>query len=256
MTEPNTKSCSLNRRVKSSKKRVSWSTKSTPLKPSLGSTSGVPCGACKFLRRRCIDGCIFAPHFSPEHETTLFAAVHKVFGASNVSKLLMQIPMHHRSNAVEAICYEAQARLSDPVCGLCLNHHWFATTGTSFESILSKSSKQTSESFNIKSYYLSQQVAALQMELAMVQNRFVNTRLMVANTLHGSPQQPELLNHLGLQPNQQLDLQPVYSNDSSDSNSYMSMFDSSLYNNTNDHQTDFNPLIFDHLQFTEQFYKN
>lgn len=46
-----------------------------------------PCAACKLLRRRCAEECPFSPYFSP-HEPQKFAAVHKVFGASNVSKLL------------------------------------------------------------------------------------------------------------------------------------------------------------------------
>lgn len=47
-----------------------------------------PCAACKLLRRRCAEECPFSPYFSP-HEPHKFSAVHKVFGASNVSKLLM-----------------------------------------------------------------------------------------------------------------------------------------------------------------------
>ncbi|KAK9072739.1 hypothetical protein SSX86_009174 [Deinandra increscens subsp. villosa] len=121
MAEPNTNTNSLNDQPKGTRKRIGGPTESTPPEPGSGSgsgsTSGVPCGACKFLRRRCVDGCIFAPHFSPEQGTALFAAVHKVFGASNVSKLLMQLPLHLRRHAVETISYEAQARLSDPVCG-------------------------------------------------------------------------------------------------------------------------------------------
>lgn len=76
-----------------------------------------PCGACKFLRRKCSSECIFAPHFDPDQGPARFAAVHKVFGASNVSKFLMNIPMNRRDEAVTTICYEAQARLSDPVYG-------------------------------------------------------------------------------------------------------------------------------------------
>lgn len=55
-----------------------------------GSGSGSaasPCAACKLLRRRCAAGCVFAPYFPPG-EPHKFANVHKVFGASNVSKLL------------------------------------------------------------------------------------------------------------------------------------------------------------------------
>ncbi|RRT71109.1 hypothetical protein B296_00023541 [Ensete ventricosum] len=47
-----------------------------------------PCAACKLLRRRCAQDCPFSPYFSP-HEPQKFALVHKVFGASNVSKMLM-----------------------------------------------------------------------------------------------------------------------------------------------------------------------
>lgn len=49
-----------------------------------------PCAACKLLRRRCAEECPFSPYFSP-HEPQKFASVHKVFGASNVSKMLMVI---------------------------------------------------------------------------------------------------------------------------------------------------------------------
>ncbi|KAK3036127.1 hypothetical protein RJ639_031708 [Escallonia herrerae] len=82
---------------------------------------GGPCGACKFLRRKCVTGCIFAPYFDSEQGAAHFAAVHKVFGASNVSKLLLHIPVQKRLDAVVTICYEAQARLRDPVYG-CVAH--------------------------------------------------------------------------------------------------------------------------------------
>ncbi|VFQ91284.1 unnamed protein product [Cuscuta campestris] len=82
---------------------------------------GGPCGACKFLRRKCVAGCIFAPYFDSEQGAAHFAAVHKVFGASNVSKLLLHIPPHKRPEAVITICYEAQSRLRDPVYG-CVSH--------------------------------------------------------------------------------------------------------------------------------------
>lgn len=46
-----------------------------------------PCASCKLLRRRCAKDCIFAPYF-PSDDPQKFAIVHKVFGASNVSKML------------------------------------------------------------------------------------------------------------------------------------------------------------------------
>lgn len=79
------------------------------------------CGACKFLRRRCIPDCTFAPYFSYEQAALHFAAVHRVFGASNVSKMLLRLPLHSRGDAAAMICYEALARVHDPVYG-CVAH--------------------------------------------------------------------------------------------------------------------------------------
>ncbi|XP_009597524.1 LOB domain-containing protein 25-like [Nicotiana tabacum] len=83
---------------------------------SSSSYSNPPCAACKFLRRKCLPGCIFAPYFPPE-EPTKFANVHKIFGASNVSKLLNEIQPHQREDAVNSLAYEAEARMKDPVYG-------------------------------------------------------------------------------------------------------------------------------------------
>jgi hypothetical protein len=43
--------------------------------------------------------------------------VHKVFGASNVSKMLMDVPENQRADAVSSLVYEANARIRDPVYG-------------------------------------------------------------------------------------------------------------------------------------------
>ncbi|XP_059297740.1 LOB domain-containing protein 15-like [Lycium ferocissimum] len=75
-----------------------------------------PCAACKLLRRKCAEECPFSPYFSP-HEPQKFAAVHKVFGASNVSKLLMEVPESQRADATNSLVYEANVRLRDPVYG-------------------------------------------------------------------------------------------------------------------------------------------
>lgn len=64
-----------------------------------------------------MEDCIFAPYFDSEQGTAHFAAVHKVFGASNASKMLMRIPAHNRLDAVVSISYEALARVRDPVYG-------------------------------------------------------------------------------------------------------------------------------------------
>lgn len=75
-----------------------------------------PCAACKFLRRKCLPGCIFSPYFPPE-EPQKFINVHKIFGASNVTKLLNELLPHQREDAVNSLAYEAEARVRDPVYG-------------------------------------------------------------------------------------------------------------------------------------------
>ncbi|CAK8534745.1 unnamed protein product [Lathyrus sativus] len=75
-----------------------------------------PCAACKLLRRRCAHDCVFAPYF-PADEPHKFGSVHKVFGASNVNKMLQELPEHQRSDAVSSMVYEANARVRDPVYG-------------------------------------------------------------------------------------------------------------------------------------------
>ncbi|KAL5708731.1 hypothetical protein ACHQM5_019497 [Ranunculus cassubicifolius] len=155
----------------------------TPVAPASSST---PCGACKFLRRKCIVGCIFSPYFGSDQGAARFAAVHKVFGASNVSKLLLHIPANQRHDAVVTISYEAQARLSDPVYG-CVS------------TILA----------------LQQQVAGLQAELSIVQTQLMNSRLAVANAIQNSQQQQQQ-QHISV-------LQPAYSNNSSASNNLVNL---------------------------------
>ncbi|CAA7041052.1 unnamed protein product [Microthlaspi erraticum] len=151
-----------------------------------GTGTASPCGACKFLRRKCVSGCIFAPHFGSDQGAARFAAVHKVFGASNVSKLLHHIPVNRRHDAVVTISYEAQARLSDPVYG-CVS------------TILA----------------LQQQVASLQAELSVVQSQLINSRVAMANVMQQQQQQQS--HHQQQQQQQQLVVmqQPEYSNNSS-----------------------------------------
>ncbi|KAM7276816.1 hypothetical protein ACFE04_018682 [Oxalis oulophora] len=75
-----------------------------------------PCAACRMLRRRCDYNCTLAPYF-PTEETEKFAIVHKVFGASNVVKMIQNVEEAKREDTATAIVYEAMARLRDPVYG-------------------------------------------------------------------------------------------------------------------------------------------
>ncbi|KAH6812658.1 ASYMMETRIC LEAVES 2-like 1 [Perilla frutescens var. frutescens] len=80
------------------------------------SSSNSPCAACKCLRRKCTQECVFAPYFPPDNPQK-FTNVHKVFGASNVSKLLNELNAAQREDAVNSLAYEAEYRLRDPVYG-------------------------------------------------------------------------------------------------------------------------------------------
>lgn len=59
---------------------------------------------------------MFAPYFPPD-QPHKFANVHKIFGASNITKLLNELPVHQREDAVNSLAYEADARVKDPVYG-------------------------------------------------------------------------------------------------------------------------------------------
>ncbi|XP_010270542.1 PREDICTED: LOB domain-containing protein 24-like isoform X2 [Nelumbo nucifera] len=72
--------------------------------------------ACKYLRRRCLHDCILAPYF-PSTNPERFACVHKIFGASNITKMLQQLPVHQRAVAADCMSFEAGTRVRDPVYG-------------------------------------------------------------------------------------------------------------------------------------------
>ena len=72
------------------------------------------CGACRTLRRRYVPGYVFVPYFTADD----FAAVHGVFGASNVSKMLERIELpEQRRVAAATLVEEAKARQRDPTFG-------------------------------------------------------------------------------------------------------------------------------------------
>ncbi|CAL9114354.1 unnamed protein product [Musa textilis] len=97
----------------SSSAQVPLSSSSASASPSATSS---PCAACKFLRRKCQPDCVFAPYFPPD-QPQKFVHVHRVFGASNVTKLLNELHPYQREDAVNSLAYEADMRLRDPVYG-------------------------------------------------------------------------------------------------------------------------------------------
>lgn len=74
------------------------------------------CAACKHQRKRCTEGCILAPYF-PAHRSREFQAVHKLFGVSNVTKIVKNLKEEDRKMAVDSLVWEASCRQKDPVLG-------------------------------------------------------------------------------------------------------------------------------------------
>ncbi|MFS7958549.1 putative transcription factor AS2-LOB family [Helianthus anomalus] len=74
------------------------------------------CAVCKYFRRRCPPDCIFAPYF-PNNDPQKFTCVHRFYGASNIGKMLEEMHVHLRADAVDSLYYEAKCRIQDPVYG-------------------------------------------------------------------------------------------------------------------------------------------
>ncbi|KAF9593419.1 hypothetical protein IFM89_022884 [Coptis chinensis] len=135
-----------------------------------------PCAACKILRRRCVEKCVLAPYFPPK-EPLKFTTAHRVFGASNIIKMLQELPESQRDDAISSMVYEANARIRDPVYG---------SAGTVFQ--------------------LHKQVNELQTQLAKAQAELVNMQFQQANLVAlvcqemsahcPQPSSPESIDHL------------------------------------------------------------
>ncbi|KAM6592240.1 hypothetical protein CsatA_014845 [Cannabis sativa] len=115
--------------------------------------TGSPCGACKFLRRKCAVDCVFAPYFCSEQGAARFAAIHKVFGASNVSKLLLHVPVADRCEAVVTIAYEAQARIRDPVYGCVAHIFALQQQVTCLQTQLIQAKAQLAQTYNTSNHH-------------------------------------------------------------------------------------------------------
>ncbi|XWS51066.1 hypothetical protein CRYUN_Cryun12cG0144300 [Craigia yunnanensis] len=81
-----------------------------------GTTSA--CAACKYQRRKCIPECLLAPYF-PADQTKVFQNAHKLFGVSNIVKILKSLDPTQHAEAMRSIKYQANVRDRFPVYG-CL----------------------------------------------------------------------------------------------------------------------------------------
>ncbi|CAN4088161.1 unnamed protein product [Withania somnifera] len=74
------------------------------------------CAACKYQRRRCISACPLAPYF-PADQPKMFQNAHRLFGVSNILKILKQLDPSQKKVAMKSIIYQANARDKHPVYG-------------------------------------------------------------------------------------------------------------------------------------------
>ncbi|KAJ8536430.1 hypothetical protein K7X08_034831 [Anisodus acutangulus] len=74
------------------------------------------CAACKYQRKRCISDCPLAPYF-PADQPKMFQNAHRLFGVSNILKILKNLDPFRKKVAMKSIIYQANARDKHPVYG-------------------------------------------------------------------------------------------------------------------------------------------
>ncbi|XP_061358832.1 LOB domain-containing protein 27-like [Gastrolobium bilobum] len=74
------------------------------------------CAACKYQRRKCTPECLLAPYF-PADQPKIFQNVHKLFGVSNITKLLKILEPTQKKIAMDSIIIQANYRDKYPVHG-------------------------------------------------------------------------------------------------------------------------------------------
>ncbi|KAI4363853.1 hypothetical protein MLD38_020019 [Melastoma candidum] len=87
-----------------------------------GYGSNAACASCKHQRKKCDERCPLSPYF-PADKSREFQAVHRVFGVSNVTKMMMAVSEADRARQVESLVFEALVRQRDPVLGIYGEYH-------------------------------------------------------------------------------------------------------------------------------------
>ncbi|XP_068636443.1 LOB domain-containing protein 12-like [Aristolochia californica] len=74
------------------------------------------CAACKYQRRKCSGDCLLAPYFPPD-QPKQFQNSHKLFGVSNILKILKNLDPDQKVEAMRSIVFQANIRDKFPVHG-------------------------------------------------------------------------------------------------------------------------------------------
>lgn len=89
-------------------------TSTTPTTKGNGNTQA--CAACKYQRRKCAPDCILAPYF-PHDRQRQFLNAHKLFGVSNITKIIKHLDQPDKDEAMRTIIFQSDVRANDPVGG-------------------------------------------------------------------------------------------------------------------------------------------
>ncbi|KAM0959676.1 hypothetical protein ACFX13_025426 [Malus domestica] len=89
-------------------------TTTTPSTKGNGNTQA--CAACKYQRRKCAPDCILAPYF-PHDRQRQFLNAHKLFGVSNITKIIKHLDQPDKDEAMRTIIFQSDVRANDPVGG-------------------------------------------------------------------------------------------------------------------------------------------
>ncbi|KAF8378374.1 hypothetical protein HHK36_029713 [Tetracentron sinense] len=76
------------------------------------------CAACKYQRRKCSADCPLAPYFPPD-KPKMFQNAHRLFGVSNILKILNQLNPSQQMEAMRSIVFQADIREKFPTHGCC-----------------------------------------------------------------------------------------------------------------------------------------
>ncbi|KAG8656460.1 hypothetical protein MANES_04G140100v8, partial [Manihot esculenta] len=84
--------------------------------PRIGNGTTQACAACKYQRRKCAPDCILAPYF-PHDRQRQFLNAHKLFGVSNITKIIKPLSQPDKDEAMRTIIFQSDVRANDPVGG-------------------------------------------------------------------------------------------------------------------------------------------
>ncbi|CAL9109669.1 unnamed protein product [Musa acuminata var. zebrina] len=93
-----------------------FSSSSSSTSSSSQATATQACAACKYQRRKCNPDCTLAPYF-PANQQHKFLNAHRLFGVSNILKIIRNLDPYQHAEAMKTIIYQSDMRALDPVGG-------------------------------------------------------------------------------------------------------------------------------------------